>query len=130
MTQREVKTLSSGRFWSGMLLVLLGACGFLDAAGVAEWSATVGAWWPLALVAWATIDMVADEAVSLQGLVWTAIGVALLADVQGWASDVVIWSSLAVLVGLACMIAATLGLARRDGRGRTGDPALHDGTAR
>ena len=65
-----------------------------------------------------------------EGLVWTAIGVALLADVQGWASDVVIWSSLAVLVGLACMIAATQGLARRDGRGRTGDPALHDGTAR
>jgi hypothetical protein len=127
MTHREAKTLSSGRFLSGVLLVLLGACGLLDAAGVADWSATIGTWWPLALVAWATIDMVAARSVSLKGIVWTAIGVALLADVQEWASDVVIWSSLAVFVGLACMTVATLGIAGRDGRERTGDPTVHGG---
>lgn len=127
MKQDDGRTFISGPFGTGLVLVTLGVCGFLDAAGAADWSATVGAWWPLALVAWAAVDMAAARAVSLKGLVWTAIGVALLADVQEWASDVVVWSSLAVFVGLACMAAATLRLSGGIHHAPNGHPTVHDG---
>jgi hypothetical protein len=100
--------------WVGVLLVTVGACGFLDAAGIVDSSQTIGSWWPLVIVAWAAIDMARIGAVTQRGIVWSAIGVALLADVQLWASDIVIWSALAVFVGTVMVVGAFV--SRSDGR--------------
>lgn len=100
--------------WVGVLLVTVGVCGFLDAAGIVDSSQTIGSWWPLVIVAWAAIDMARIGAVTQRGVAWSAVGVALLADVQQWTSDMVIWSALAVFVGIV-MIAGAFA-SRSDGR--------------
>jgi hypothetical protein len=43
-----------------------------------------------------------------------AVGVTLLADTQGWAGDALVWSSLAIFVGLAVLVDMML---RREGQG-------------
>jgi len=100
--------LLTGSSWIGVVLVALGVCGFLDAAGIVDSSQTIGQWWPLVIVAWAAIDMLKAGRITAWGIGWSAVGVALLADAQQWASDVVIWSALAVFVG-ALMLAGALG---------------------
>jgi hypothetical protein len=102
----------SDSIWIGLLLLALGVCGFLDAAGIADASRTIGAWWPLIIVAWAVVDMARAGRITAWGMVWSAVGLALLADGQEWASDTVVWSALAVFVGLVMLAAA----ARRSGR--------------
>jgi hypothetical protein len=56
--------------------------------------------------------------VTLGGVVCTAVGLTLLADEQQWTSDVVVWSGLAVFVGLAVLTAA--GYRRRERQGGNG----------
>jgi membrane-associated phospholipid phosphatase len=63
--------------------------------------------------------MLSTRRVTLGGVVCAGVGLALLADAQAWASDMLVWSSLAVFVGLAILVDAS---ARR-GDGRDGDGA-------
>jgi sugar phosphate permease len=92
--------------WIAVVLLAVGVCGILDAAGVVESSQTIGQWWPVAIVGWAVAEMVAARRVTLGGVVCAAVGLTLLADEQAWASDVLVWSSLAVFVGLAILVDA------------------------
>ena len=89
-----------------------GLCGFLDAAGVVDSAQTIGQWWPLAIVGWPLVEMAAARRVTLGGAICAAVGVTLLADVQAWAGDVVVWSSLAAFVGAAILVAAVTREAR------------------
>jgi hypothetical protein len=57
--------------------------------------------------------MTQERRVTLAGVVCAAVGLVLQADVQAWANDVVVWSALALAVGIA-VIAVAL---RRDGHG-------------
>ena len=91
--------------WTAAALLAVGVCGILDAAGVAEWSRTIGQWWPLAIVGWSLTEMLAARRATLGGVVCAAVGLTLLADVQAWASDALLWSALAVFVGLAILAA-------------------------
>lgn len=100
--------------WIGIVLLAVGACGILDAAGVVDSAQTIGAWWPLAIVGWALAAMAGERRVTLGGVVCASVGLALLADVRAWASDVVVWSALALAVGVAVIVCAAL---TRDGRG-------------
>ena len=75
--------------WFGVVLVAVGLCGFLDAAGVVDSAQTIGQWWPLAIVGWPLVEMAAAKRVTLGGAICAAVGVTLLADVQAWASDIV-----------------------------------------
>ncbi len=104
----RTRTSTWDSWWVGLLLVALGVCGFLDAAGIADWSRTIGQWWPLIIVAWAVIDMVRDSRATWWGIVWSAVGIALLADVQEWASDPVVWSALAIFVGGVVLAGAAM----------------------
>ncbi len=104
--------------WMAIVLLAVGACGLLDAAGVADSSQTIGQWWPLAVVGWALSEMLATRRLTLGGVVCAAVGLALLADEQGWASGVFVWSSLAVFIGLAILADASL-----RGGGHNGDDA-------
>jgi hypothetical protein len=94
-------------------LLAVGICGILDATAVVDSSLTIGKWWPLVVVAWPLAEMVTARRLTLGGVVCAAVGVTLLADTHGWASDGLLWSSLAVLVGLAILVDA---LFRRDGQ--------------
>ena len=54
---------------------------------------------------------------TLGGVVCAAISATLLADAQAWASGAVVWSSLAIIIGLAILVDAGL----RRGQRRDGD---------
>jgi hypothetical protein len=94
--------------WTAIVLLALGVCGVLDAAGLADWGQTIAQWWPLAIVGWAIAAMLTERRVTLGGVICSAVGVTLLADVQAWASDALLWSSLAITIGLALLIGASL----------------------
>ena len=98
--------MKAGSVWFGVALVAVGLCGFLDAAGVVDSAQTIGQWWPIAIVGWPLVEMAAARRITLGGAVCAAVGLALLADVQAWASDLVVWSSLAAFVGAAILVAA------------------------
>jgi len=89
-------------------LLGVGICGILDAAAIVDSSQTIGQWWPLAVVAWPLAEMASTRRITLGGVVCAAVGVTLLADTQGWASDMLVWSSLALFVGLAILTDAAL----------------------
>lgn len=100
----------------GVLLVAGGLCGMLDAAGIADWSQTAGSWWPLAIVAWAVIDISADRRITLAGLVWVGLGIALLSGEQAWTTAALTWSAFAAFAGLAALTTALAAVpaSRRD----------------
>ena len=77
--------MKAGSVWFGVVLVAVGLCGFLDAAGVVDSAQTIGQWWPLAIVGWPLVEMAAARRVTLGGAICAAVGVTLLADVQAWA---------------------------------------------
>jgi len=104
--------------WIAIVLLALGVCGILDAAGVVDSSQTIGQWWPLAVIGWAIAEMLAERRVTLGGVIFIAIGVTLLADAQAWASGALLWSALAITIGLAILVDAGL---RRGVRHNGGD---------
>ena len=106
--------MKPGTVWIAIVLLALGVCGLLDAAGVVDSSQTIGQWWPLAIVGWAITEMITVRRVTLGGVICSAIGLTLLADAQAWASDVLLWSALAIAIGLAILVDA--GLRRGDRR--------------
>jgi hypothetical protein len=112
--------------WIAIVLLASGACGILDAAGVVESSQTIGQWWPLAVVGWAIAEMLAARRVTVGGIVCAAIGFTLLADAQAWASGALLWSSLAITIGLVLLVDAGL---RRGDRGNGNVPTTMEGRA-
>ena len=102
--------------WIAIVLLALGVCGILDAAGVVASSQTIAEWWPVAIIGWAIAEMLAERRCTLAGVICVAIGMTLLADAQAWLSDTLVWSSLAVFIGLALLVAAALSKADRAGR--------------
>jgi hypothetical protein len=105
--------------WIAIVLLALGVCGILDAAGVVATSQTIAQWWPLAVVGWALAAMLDERRVTLGGVICAAIGVTLLADAQAWASGAFLWSLLAITLGLAILVDAGL---RRGGHRDGDDP--------
>ena len=101
--------------WIAIVLLAVGVCGILDAAGVVASSQTIGEWWPLAVVGWAVAEMLGERRVTLGGFICVAVGVTLLADAQAWASDAVVWSTLAIVIGAAILIAGLARAYHRDG---------------
>ena len=101
--------------WIGIVLLGVGVCGLLDAAGVVDSSQTIGQWWPLAIIGWPVIEILAARRLTLGGVIFTAVGLTLLADTQQWASGALVWSALAVFLG-AAVLTATI-VRRRDGDG-------------
>lgn len=107
--------------WIAIVLLALGVCGILDAAGVVDSSQTIALWWPVAIVGWAVAAMLGDRRVTLGGLICVAIGLTLLADAQAWASGALLWSLLAI--GIGCAILADAVLRRGGHRNGNGAPA-------
>ena len=110
--------MKAGSVWFGAVLVAVGFCGFLDAAGVVDSAQTIGQWWPLAVIGWAVSEMLLARRMTLGGVICSAIGLTLLADAQAWASGALLWSALAITIGLAILVDAGL---RRGDRHNGGD---------
>ena len=121
--------MKAGSVWFGIVLVAVGICGFLDAAGVVDSAQTIGQWWPLAIVGWPLVEMADARRVTLGGAICAAVGLTLLADVQAWASDVVVWSSLAAFVGAAILVAAASRREPHNGGAPVNDGAPVNGAA-
>jgi len=113
--------------WIAIVLLALGVCGILGAAGIVASSQTIAQWWPLAIVGWAISEMLAARRVTLGGVICAAIGLTLLADAQAWASGAFLWSSLAITMGLAILVSA--GLRRGDHRNGDAPTAVGGGTS-
>ena len=103
--------------WIATVLLALGVCGILDAAGIVDRSQTIAQWWPIAIVGWAITAMCDERRLTLGGVICAAIGMTLLADARSWASGAVVWSALAITLGLAILVDASL----RRGDRRSGD---------
>ena len=109
--------MKPGTIWIAIVLLAVGVCGILDAAGVVDSSQTIGQWWPLAIVGWAVAGMLEEHHVTLGGVICAAVGLTLLADAQAWVGDTLVWSSLAVFIGLAVLFDAALHRGERSRRG-------------
>ena len=106
--------------WIATVLLGLGVCGILDAAGIVDTCQTIAQWWSIAIVGWAVAAMIGERRITLGGVICAAIGLTLLADAQAWASGAVVWSALAITLGLAILVDAILRRGeRRDGDART-----------
>ena len=92
--------------WLGLMFLALGIFGILDATGIVASSQTIGQWWPVAIIGWPLAEMLTTRRVSAGGIVCVAVGLTLLADAQEWASDTIVWSSLAVFIGAVLLYAA------------------------
>jgi len=115
--------MKASHVWFGFVLVVVGVCGILDATGLVDSSQTIGQWWPLAIVGWALVEMLAARHVSFGGVVCAAVGLALLADEQGWASEPMVWSGLAVGIGLAILVRESAARLRGDAQNGANAPA-------
>lgn len=109
--------MKPGTVWIATVLLALGVCGILDAAGVVDSNQTIGQWWPLAIVGWAVADVLGERRVTLGGVICAAIGLTLLADAQAWAGDTLVWSSLAIFIGLAVLFDAAMHRREQSRRG-------------
>ena len=114
--------MKPGSLWVGIVLLAVGACGLLDAAGVVDSGQTIGQWWPLAVIGWPLAEMLAARRVTLGGVVCAAVGLTLLADAQQWTSDVVVWSGLAAFVGIAVLTTAVYRRHEQPGGSGAGTP--------
>jgi sugar phosphate permease len=103
--------------WIAIVLLALGVCGILDAAGVVDSSQTIAQWWPLAVIGWAVSEMLVARRLTLGGVICAAVGLTLLADAQAWANGTFLWSALAITLGLAILVDAS----RRRSEPRNGD---------
>jgi len=103
--------------WIAIVLLVIGVCGILDAAGMVSSGETIGQWWPLAVVGWAVAEMIGARRATFGGAVVVAIGLALLAGTQEWGGDALIWSALAIFIGLAVLVDAS----RQTSRSARGD---------
>ena len=72
---------------------------------------------PLAVIGWAVSEMLTERRVTQGGVACAAIGLILLAGTQAWASGALLWSSVAIAIGLAILVSAGL----RRGDHRNGD---------
>ena len=122
--------MKAGTVWFAIVLLAVGVCGLLDAAGVVDSAQTIGQWWPLAVIGWPLVEMAAARRVTLGGVICAAVGLTLLADAQQWTSDVVVWSALAMFIGLAVLTAAVLKRREQaDGSGHGARRAINGGAS-
>lgn len=94
------------RLWLGLLLVTLGVFGMLDVLGVARWDATVGRWWPLAIVALGLVTMAVERRVSTGPSVVAGIGLVLLAGRLGVFDSRLAFPLFLVVAGAAVLAGA------------------------
>lgn len=95
---------SSTRTWFGVVLLASGVLGVLHTAGFVGADRTLAEWWPIAIVGWGIVRMLAARRIAAGDLILASIGVALLADEQHWLSGDLIWPLFVAAVGVALLL--------------------------
>lgn len=101
--QPRVRGPSLSRLWWGLVFLAAGVLGILAVADIVDWGSTVGAWWPLAFIGWAVIEMMGAGQLTLAGVIIVAIGLGVLADNLEWPSRGIVWSVLFLSIGIAIL---------------------------
>ncbi|MFE2752294.1 hypothetical protein ACFXGA_09860 [Actinosynnema sp. NPDC059335] len=91
------------RTWIGVVLVVAGGLGVLNALGVTGTGDLLNAWWPVAVIGLGAAAALAQRHVSLGPAVVAVIGLVLLADRQEWTTGNILWPVLLVVVGAAVL---------------------------
>ncbi len=118
----DVAPAVNARFILGLLLLVVGAGGALDLAGVWDFSSFAGTWWPAVLIALGLVQLVTHSGRWFGPTVVVAIGVYLLLrnlDLVGPGLGRYAWAVAAIALGLVLV----LGSLRRGGRSRRAEPA-------
>lgn len=89
------------RLWIGLMLLLGGLLGCLDALGVADGWALIGRWWPVAVIGVGLAAMLAQRHVSPGPVAVVVAGLLLLAGRQQWGAEGFVVPVALIVVGLA-----------------------------
>ena len=100
--------MKAGSVWFGVVLVAVGVCGLLDAAGVVDSSQTIGQWWPLAVIGLAAGRDGRGETGHARRRHLRGRRRHPARGCAAWAGDVVVWSSLAAFTGAGILVAAAV----------------------
>jgi hypothetical protein len=99
----EVMDMTPVRFWIGLVLVVLGTLGVLDATGVIEASELIDDWWPVAILGLGAVIALGDRRVSFGSGLLMLIGLGLLVERQDWAREELVWPLALVVVGVVVL---------------------------
>jgi len=91
------------RIWVGLVLLLLGVFGILDAAGIVGFGDSIGLWWPVAVIGLGLAAMWSQRRISLGPVILVFLGVALLAGQLQWTGKDLFWPAVLVVSGLAVL---------------------------
>ncbi|MGW4060810.1 LiaF transmembrane domain-containing protein [Amycolatopsis sp. NPDC004747] len=97
------------RSWIGLVLLVLGVFGILDAAGVAGFEVTAGRWWPVAIIGFGLAVLWSQRRLTFVPAVITVVGIALLAGQLQWTDKDLFWPAMLLVIGIAVLA----GLRRR-----------------
>lgn len=103
------------RIWIGLVLLALGVLGVLSAAGVADFAATAGRWWPVAVIGLGVAAMVSERRISPGPSIVAIIGLVLLAGQLEWTNQSLFWPAVLLLAGFVVLA----GLRHRQTRARS-----------
>lgn len=92
------------RLWIGLVLLVLGVLGILDAAGALDSDRTIDRWWPMAITGLGLVTMLAQRRVSLGPALVTLFGLVLLGEAQNWVSGDLVGPALLILIGGAVLV--------------------------
>lgn len=96
------------RLWIGLVLLLLGVLGVLDATGMLDAGTAIEQWWPVGIIGLGLLAMLTTRQISFWPIVITGFGLILLADAQNWATGSQLGPAVLILIGGAVLA----GLAR------------------
>jgi hypothetical protein len=91
------------RLWIGLVLVVVGVFGILDATGVLDASETIDEWWPVAIIGLGVIGMFVERRIAIGPSIIVVIGCLLLADQQEWTDEDLFGPVLLIAIGLVLL---------------------------
>lgn len=91
------------RIWVGLVLLVLGILGVLDATGVLDAGSAVSRWWPVGIIGLGVAAMISQRAVSLGAAAVAVFGGILLIDQQNWMRSDLVGPAILILIGLVVL---------------------------
>jgi hypothetical protein len=95
------------RLWIGLVLVVLGVFGALDATGTLESTNVIDRWWPIAIIGAGLLVIAVHRRITVGPAIVVVVGLALLAGQQDWTTEDLLGPALLVVIGLAVLVGAT-----------------------